>query len=221
MNLVADVSIHHRIGKFTVDIFVPEWNMALEYQGGQHFQQTWHGDVREYSISFKLRLFLTLNSQQQRDREKQKFFDDSRISLIQIGHPWRGNWSQLRATIRQARPGSSVDLSSSYSNNRSVATKISTVKCRALFSLTFRSENVVNEFPECITLDEVTRVVQTQKFIKQKDCGSYYNFDYSNSSYPMMMYRKVFRDPNSASDESTKRSLRILRYRIFHSCNLQ
>jgi hypothetical protein len=39
-----DLVVHHRIGKHSVDIFVPEWDVAIEYQGVQHYQQNWRGD---------------------------------------------------------------------------------------------------------------------------------------------------------------------------------
>lgn len=45
LKLVADVLIHHKLGDFSVDVYVPEWRVAVEYQGGQHYHQTWRGDV--------------------------------------------------------------------------------------------------------------------------------------------------------------------------------
>jgi very-short-patch-repair endonuclease len=48
LQLITDVKRHQRIGNHSVDIFVPEWNLALEYQGEQHFHQTWRGDLKRY-----------------------------------------------------------------------------------------------------------------------------------------------------------------------------
>jgi very-short-patch-repair endonuclease len=44
--IVEDVKVHHRIGKYSVDIFIPDWKLALEYQGEQHYQTSCHGDVK-------------------------------------------------------------------------------------------------------------------------------------------------------------------------------
>jgi hypothetical protein len=44
LNLVGDVKVHQKIGEFSVDIHMPEWNLAVEYQGGQHAFQSWCGD---------------------------------------------------------------------------------------------------------------------------------------------------------------------------------
>jgi very-short-patch-repair endonuclease len=46
MGLVADIKTHHRIGNYVVDIYIPELNLALEYQGKQHFQQAQYGDLK-------------------------------------------------------------------------------------------------------------------------------------------------------------------------------
>lgn len=46
LKLVVDIKIHHKIGDYTVDIFVPELNAVIEYQGIQHFKQSWRGDFK-------------------------------------------------------------------------------------------------------------------------------------------------------------------------------
>ena len=46
LQLVADIKVHHRIGNFSVDVYIPDWKLAIEYQGGQHFQQSWRGDLQ-------------------------------------------------------------------------------------------------------------------------------------------------------------------------------
>jgi hypothetical protein len=44
LRLVAgNIKLHHRIGHHSVDIFIPEWNLAIEYQGIQHYQGHWFG----------------------------------------------------------------------------------------------------------------------------------------------------------------------------------
>jgi regulatory protein YycI of two-component signal transduction system YycFG len=46
--VVDDVRLHHKFDKHSVDIYIPEWNIAIEYQGKQHFQQHWRGDLLRY-----------------------------------------------------------------------------------------------------------------------------------------------------------------------------
>ena len=46
LNVVADIKIHHKIDKYSIDIYIPEWNVAIEYQGEQHFKNTTHGDIK-------------------------------------------------------------------------------------------------------------------------------------------------------------------------------
>jgi very-short-patch-repair endonuclease len=46
LKLVADVDVHRRVGNHSVDIFVNDWNVAIEYQGKQHFTQSWRGDIK-------------------------------------------------------------------------------------------------------------------------------------------------------------------------------
>lgn len=50
LRLIADVEVHQKIGQYSVDAFIPAWNVAIEYQGGQHQQQTWRGDLTRYFI---------------------------------------------------------------------------------------------------------------------------------------------------------------------------
>lgn len=45
LRLVAgNIIPHHKIGQHSVDIFIPDWNVAIEYQGVQHSKQHWRGD---------------------------------------------------------------------------------------------------------------------------------------------------------------------------------
>jgi very-short-patch-repair endonuclease len=48
--VTEDVVVHHRIGKHSVDIYIPEMNVAIEYQGSQHFQQSWRGNFKRFDI---------------------------------------------------------------------------------------------------------------------------------------------------------------------------
>ena len=51
LKMVADVTVHAKLGEFSVDVFIPDWKLAVEYQGGQHSKQTWRGDFKR-QISF-------------------------------------------------------------------------------------------------------------------------------------------------------------------------
>lgn len=46
LQLVADIEIHAKIGKYSVDVFVPSWKLAVEYQGIQHSQPIHLGDFK-------------------------------------------------------------------------------------------------------------------------------------------------------------------------------
>lgn len=54
LKLVSDISVHQRIGKYSVDVFVPEWNVAFEFQGEQHFKQTWRGALTGFVTLFEV-----------------------------------------------------------------------------------------------------------------------------------------------------------------------
>jgi hypothetical protein len=41
----------------------------------------------------------------QRDHDKEQYFKQQQVSLVLINHRWNGTWSQLKANIRQIRPG--------------------------------------------------------------------------------------------------------------------
>lgn len=47
LKMVADVNVHHKIGEYSVDFYVPDWKLAIEYQGEQHFMKSWKsGDLQ-------------------------------------------------------------------------------------------------------------------------------------------------------------------------------
>jgi len=73
-----------------LDLFLPQLNLALEYQGPQHYH--WHfiyGNPQE---------------QQRRDQERREKCDRYGISLVEIPFWWKGNRSILIAMIRRSRP---------------------------------------------------------------------------------------------------------------------
>ena len=53
LQLVADTQVHAKIGKYSFDVFIPDWKLAVEYQGGQHSRQTWRGDVKRLQSSME------------------------------------------------------------------------------------------------------------------------------------------------------------------------
>jgi hypothetical protein len=60
-------------------------------------------------------------------------------------------------------------------------------------------------------LEEVVNAVENEKFFTRTDFDSFITFDYRKSRYPMLDYRRVFQDPNTATDEHTKRKWQIYR----------
>jgi very-short-patch-repair endonuclease len=38
------------IGGHSIDLFLPEWNIAIEYQGEQHYQQHYRGCLVKYEL---------------------------------------------------------------------------------------------------------------------------------------------------------------------------
>lgn len=46
LQLIAEATIHAKIGKYSVDAYIPDWKLAVEYHGIQHFQESWRGDFQ-------------------------------------------------------------------------------------------------------------------------------------------------------------------------------
>jgi very-short-patch-repair endonuclease len=44
---VTSVSVHHVIEGYSVDVYLPEFSVAIEYQGAQHFTPKLRGEVTE------------------------------------------------------------------------------------------------------------------------------------------------------------------------------
>jgi hypothetical protein len=77
--------------RMQLDVFVPEYSLAFEYQGRQHY---W--DV------------FVLGSQwhyEQRDREKREACHEKGITLVEVPYWWDDSKESLLATIQQLRPG--------------------------------------------------------------------------------------------------------------------
>src|SRR3954447_3308590 len=49
-------------------------------------------------------------SQLQRDKSKQLYCKQQQITLVTVNPQWNGTWSQLRATIRNSRPGTTLKV---------------------------------------------------------------------------------------------------------------
>ena len=74
--------------RMEIDIFVPSQNLAIEYQGEQHFFPLKHfGGKRG------------LSSIQKRDKEKREACKDNGISLLEIDYTWDGKKDSLIQTI--------------------------------------------------------------------------------------------------------------------------
>lgn len=74
--------------KIGVDIFIPDLNLAFEYQGRQHYEVIEHrGGVEG------------LADNQKRDQEKRKKLTDSGIRLVEIDYQWDGRRDSLEAKL--------------------------------------------------------------------------------------------------------------------------
>jgi hypothetical protein len=74
--------------KMQLDIWIPKYSLALEYQGKQHF-------INRKNFGHP--------SQQLRDVEKKQACESSSITLIMIPYWWDFRVESLAATIHQAR----------------------------------------------------------------------------------------------------------------------
>src|SRR5690349_5245309 len=98
--LKAFAPIHHQIKLqgHSVDLFLPDFCVAIEYQGGQHYVPTHRGNFAEYSLQLQTNKnkFLIDRS---KERNKKKDLMRCGITLIHIPFWWNGSVSQLEATI--------------------------------------------------------------------------------------------------------------------------
>ncbi len=78
-----------------LDLFIPSLNLAFEYQGQQHYSQTYQGNVRR---------------QIERDKEKKELCSSNGITLITIPYYWSGLIEDLNATIQRHHPSLPIDL---------------------------------------------------------------------------------------------------------------
>eukprot|EP01114_Cavostelium_apophysatum_P009925 TRINITY_DN2324_c1_g1_i1.p1 TRINITY_DN2324_c1_g1~~TRINITY_DN2324_c1_g1_i1.p1 ORF type:complete len:626 (-),score=120.03 TRINITY_DN2324_c1_g1_i1:24-1901(-) len=78
-----------------LDFFSPSLSLAIEYQGGQHFEERFR--------------FRSLESQERRDREKRESCRIHGITLVEIPYWWNEKEESLIATIKNARPDLFVD----------------------------------------------------------------------------------------------------------------
>lgn len=78
-----------------VDIFVPAYNLAFEYQGRHHYEE--------------LKIFGTkLAQRKKRDQEKREALTAGKITLIEIPYTWNGSKEALLLTIHEHRPDLNV-----------------------------------------------------------------------------------------------------------------
>lgn len=90
-----DIRLNHKISDPTskmqveFDIYIPSLAVALEYQGDQHYRQTFRG---------------SLHSQQQRDAEKKEICRNFGISLVEIPYWWDNSLETLITSIQKVRP---------------------------------------------------------------------------------------------------------------------
>jgi hypothetical protein len=73
-----------------LDVFLPNFVLALEYQGEQHFQDIYRFSKQEEYAA--------------RDQQKRKACLEAGITLIEIPYWWDYEEDSLRATIHSHRP---------------------------------------------------------------------------------------------------------------------
>eukprot|EP00028_Trichosphaerium_sp_Am-I-7-wt_P013908 CAMPEP_0168510896 /NCGR_PEP_ID=MMETSP0405-20121227/1760_1 /TAXON_ID=498012 /ORGANISM="Trichosphaerium sp, Strain Am-I-7 wt" /LENGTH=176 /DNA_ID=CAMNT_0008528865 /DNA_START=608 /DNA_END=1135 /DNA_ORIENTATION=+ len=85
------IALQLRRGSLTVDIYVPEHNLAFEYQGQQHYD-----DVYKWNVS---------SIQTIRDSEKKQHCEEAGICLVAIPYWWKkGDADSIIATINHYKP---------------------------------------------------------------------------------------------------------------------
>jgi len=80
----------------SVDVYVPEHNLAVEYQGQQHYEDTfkWHNADKQCIL----------------DYEKSQHCADAGVTLAHIPYWWSGDAGSLAATIKQQCPSINVKV---------------------------------------------------------------------------------------------------------------
>jgi hypothetical protein len=74
--------------KMQLDIYIPSINLAVEYQGEQHYEMTSYFKDKE-----------RVGKQRMRDKEKEKACLEAGIKLVQVPYWWDGTCASLVATI--------------------------------------------------------------------------------------------------------------------------
>jgi len=80
-----------------VDVYVPYHNLAIEYQGEQHYKDVfkWHSS----------------NVQRLRDSEKKQLCEDSGVVLVPIPFWWSGDRASIMATLMYYKPSLNLNVS--------------------------------------------------------------------------------------------------------------
>src|SRR4051812_44560212 len=83
------------------------WQLSIKEDNtfNNHGEVIFRGTINTFSPN---QLFFP--SQLQRDKCKQLYCKQQQITLVTVNPQWNGTWSQLRATIRNSRPGTTLKV---------------------------------------------------------------------------------------------------------------
>lgn len=82
----SNITAHPMINGHSIDIYLPNLCLAVEYQGQQHYGQLRFGSFKS-TIS--------------RDSRKRVELQQQGIQVVSIPYWWKGSWSQIEATLNK------------------------------------------------------------------------------------------------------------------------
>jgi hypothetical protein len=94
------IHLHSNPTYIELDIYLPEHSLAIEYQGFQHYHQTYRN---------------SLHPQCDRDRNKRRICSELGITLLEVPYWWDSSPSRLLSAIHKLRADIPLSLPSGFS----------------------------------------------------------------------------------------------------------